>query len=161
MSLFCSTVRCVRRAIMRTSSCCVTAVTKAATLTVTNPRSPVSQRETGTARPAYPRYRRRFIIHWCQNPAILMIRIFFEISFLGHYLYLDCTEMEAMREEKKKYIIYVLISSSLSYQLQGFYIPSEFYCVFSHVVCSLDLTFISLNDNKTFHSYSYAAKQQI
>lgn len=90
---------------MRTSSCCVTAVTKAATLTVTNPRSPVSQRETGTARPAYPRYQRRFY-----NPLVSESSnfndqdLFFKISFLGHYLYLDCTEMEAMRQEIK--IIY-------------------------------------------------------
>lgn len=54
--VFFSTVKCAGRGITRTSSCCVMAVTKAAILTVTNPRSPVSQRETGTARPAYLRY---------------------------------------------------------------------------------------------------------
>lgn len=54
--MFLSTVKCARRGITRTCSCCVMAVIKAATLTVTNPRSPVSQRETGTARPAYPRF---------------------------------------------------------------------------------------------------------
>ena len=54
--LFCSTVRCAGGALMRTCSCCVMAVKKAATLTATNPRSPVSQRGTGTAWPAYPRY---------------------------------------------------------------------------------------------------------
>lgn len=32
------------------------AVTKAAILTVTNPRSPASQRATGTVQSAYPRY---------------------------------------------------------------------------------------------------------
>lgn len=50
-----STVKCARRATTRIFCCCATAATKAATLTVTNPRSPVSQRETGTAQPAYPR----------------------------------------------------------------------------------------------------------
>lgn len=50
-----STVSCAKRGTTRTSCCCVTAVIKAATPTVTNPRSPASLKETGTAPPASPR----------------------------------------------------------------------------------------------------------
>lgn len=53
---FCSIARCARKGIMKTSSCCVTAVIKAVTLIVTNPKYLLSQRETGTAHLAYPRY---------------------------------------------------------------------------------------------------------
>lgn len=62
MPLFFSIARCARKVIMKTYSCCVTAVTKAVTLTVTNPKYLLSQRETGTAHLAYSRYQRFFII---------------------------------------------------------------------------------------------------
>lgn len=87
---------------MRTSSCCVMAVTKAATLTVTNPRSPASQKETGTARPAYPRY---------LNLLLLMI-FFLMCIFLdsSQDLFYSCfVKLMVERQEEKGHIVeYIL-----------------------------------------------------
>ena len=84
---FFSTVRCARRGITRTSSCCVMAVTKAATLTVTNPKSLVSQRETGTARPAYPRYQ-SILLCIVNCPQWLICRKINHVKSFSAYLYL-------------------------------------------------------------------------
>lgn len=58
--LYFSIARCARKVITKTSSCCVMAATKAVTLTVTNPRSLLFPRETGTAQLVYPRYLKVF-----------------------------------------------------------------------------------------------------
>lgn len=62
--LYFSIARCARKVITKTSSCYVMAATKAVTLTVTNPRSLLFLRETGTAQLVYPRYLKVFNQHF-------------------------------------------------------------------------------------------------
>lgn len=56
MCLSLSTVRSAVRETTRSCCCCVMDVIEAATRTAINPRSPPYQTETGSARPAYPRW---------------------------------------------------------------------------------------------------------